>query len=80
MIKNVTSLSNYNSKNPLNQHMINLVQHMYQARDITNLNTAKTSLDLLTSKNDINKFQTRFTTVKQLTDKKTYNVDINFWV
>ena len=35
-IKHITSLSLYNSKNTLNQHMINLVQRMYKSRDITN--------------------------------------------
>ena len=60
LISNFTALSTYNSKNPLNQHMLNLVQHMYKARDITK--TAKTALYLLTSKHDINKFQTLFTT------------------
>ena len=34
-ISNMASLSTYNSKNPLNQHMISLAQHMYKARDIT---------------------------------------------
>ena len=76
IINNITSLSTYNSKNPLNQHMINLVQHMYKARDITNFKTAKTALDLLTSTNDINKFQTRFTKITQLTTKKTDKVKI----
>ena len=76
IINNITSLSTYNSKNPLNQHMINLVQHMYTARDITTFKTAKTALDLLTSKNDISKFQTLFTKIAQLTTKKTDNVKI----
>ena len=61
IINNITSLSNYSSKNPLNQHMIHLVQHMYKTRDITNFITAKTALDLLTSNNDINTFQSLFT-------------------
>ena len=63
IIHNITPLSTYNSKNPLNQHMLKLVQHMYKARDITNFETTKTALDLLTSKNDINKFQTLFTKI-----------------
>ena len=36
-----------------------------------NFKTAKTALDLLTSKNDINKFQTVFTKILKLTDEKT---------
>ena len=76
IINNITSLSTYNSKNPLNQHMINLVQHMYKARDITNFKTAKTALVLFTSSNDINKFQTLFTKKTQLTTKKTYKVKL----
>ena len=56
--------------------MIKLVQHMYKARDITNFKTAKTALDLLTSKNDINKFQTLLTKITQQTDKKTDKVKI----
>ena len=71
IINHSTSLSHYNSKNPLNHHMTQVVQHMYKSRDITNFKTAKTALDLLTSNNDINKFQTLFTTITKLTDKKT---------
>ena len=43
--------------------MIKLVQTMYKTRNITNFKTAKTALNLLTSNNDINKFQTLLTTL-----------------
>ena len=49
---------------------------MYKARDITNFKTAKMALDLLTSNNDINKFQTRFTKTTQLTTNKTDTVKL----
>ena len=49
---------------------------MYKTRDITNFKTAKTALDLLTSNNDINKFQSRFTKITQLTTKNTDKVKI----
>ena len=68
---NITSLLKYNSKNPLKQHMITLIQTMYKTRDIKNFKTAKTAMDLLTSKNDINKFQTMFTQLLKLSDEKT---------
>ena len=55
--------------------MINLVQNMYKPRDITNFKTAKTALDLLTSANDSNTCQTRFTTITQITTKKQINND-----
>ena len=42
--------------------MITLVQHMYKPRDIANFKTATAALDLLTSTNDVNKSQPRFTT------------------
>ena len=56
--------------------MINLVQRMYKARDITNYKTAKTALDLLTSKNDTNKFKTAFTTIIKLTTKKQIKLNL----
>ena len=57
--------------------MKSLVQHMCKARDITNFKTANTALELFTSQNDISKFQTRFTILTQLTDKKPDNVKLN---
>jgi hypothetical protein len=66
----ITSLSNYNSDKPLNQHMITLVQNMYKSRDITNFKTATTALDLLTSKNEFNKFKTTLANITTLIDKK----------
>jgi hypothetical protein len=70
VLLNITSLSIYNSDKPLNQHMITLVQHMYKTRDITNFKTATTALDLLTSKNDFNKFKTTLTKITKVIDKK----------
>jgi formyltetrahydrofolate synthetase len=77
VLSNITSLSNYNSNKPLNQHMITLVQNMYKNRDITNFKTAATALDLLTSKNDFNKFKTTLTKITKLIDKKTTKININ---
>ena len=71
-----TSLSTYKSKNPLNQHMIHLVQHMYKSRDMTNFKAAKTALDLLTSKKGVNKFQTRFTNITKLINKKQIKLNL----
>jgi hypothetical protein len=51
--------------------MIKLVQDMYKIRDITNFKTAITALDLLTSKNDFDKFQQVFTNIIKLTTKQT---------
>ena len=34
LLSNITSLSTYTSTNPLNQHMIKLIQTMYKSRDI----------------------------------------------
>jgi hypothetical protein len=76
VLSNITSLSNYNSNKPLNQHMITLVQNMYKNRDITNFKTAAMALDLLTSKDDFNKFKTLLTKIKNLTDKKTKTTNI----
>jgi hypothetical protein len=70
VLLNITSLSNYNSDNPLNQHMIKIIQDMYKSRDITNFKTATTALDLLTSKNDFNKFQQTFKTIITQTTNK----------
>ena len=53
---------------------------MYESRDITNFKPANTTLYLLTSKNDITKFQTRFTTITQLTIKKTYKVRLKLYI
>jgi hypothetical protein len=44
---------------------------MYKNRDITNFKTATTALDLLTSKNDFNKFKTTLTNIIKLIDEKT---------
>ena len=63
LLLHITSLSNYNSDNPLKQHLINQVQDMYTRRDITNFKTANTALNLLTSDNGFNKFQTSFNTI-----------------
>ena len=38
--------------------MINQVRDMYKLRDIANFKTTNTALNLLTSDNDFNKFQT----------------------
>jgi hypothetical protein len=70
VLLNITSLSNYNSDNPLNQHMIKIIQDMYKSRDITNFKTATTALDLLTSKNDFNKFQQTFKKIITQTTNK----------
>jgi hypothetical protein len=70
VLLNITSLSNYNSDNPLNQHMITLIQNMYKSRDITNFETATKALDLLNSKNDFNKFQQVCTNIIKLTTNK----------
>ena len=66
----ITSLSNNNSDDPLKQHMINQVQPMYKRRDITNFITANTALNLLTSYDDFNKFQTSFHTITKLIHTK----------
>ena len=47
IINNITSLSNYNSKNPLNQAMIQSVQRMYIKRKITNIKTAVIAINKL---------------------------------
>jgi hypothetical protein len=76
VLLNITSLSNYNSDKPLNQHMITLVQNMYKSRDITNFKTATTALDLLTSTNDFNKFKTTLANITKLIDKNTDKTNI----
>jgi hypothetical protein len=72
----ITSLSNYNSDKPLNQHMITLVQNMYKSRDITNFKTATKALDLLTSTNDFNKFNTTLTNITKLIDTRNNKTHI----
>ena len=57
ILSNLTLLSNHNSTNPLNQHMIKLIQTLYKSRDIKKHKTADMALNLLTSNNDFNKFQ-----------------------
>ena len=73
----MTLLPTYNSKNPLKQHMIKLVQHMYKARAITHFKTANTALDLLTSKSGTNTFQSLFTSITQFTTKNTDTFKLN---
>ena len=51
--------------------MIKLVQDMFNIRDISHFKTADMALTLLTSYNDFNKFQTLFTNITKLADKKT---------
>ena len=51
--------------------MIKVVQDMYKARDITNVKTANTALNLLTSGNDFNKFKTLYTKITQQEINKT---------
>ena len=58
--------STYNSEKPLNQHMIKQTQDMYNRRDISNFTTADMALNLLTSDNEFNKFQTLHTNITKL--------------
>jgi len=80
ILSNITSLSNYNSTKPLNQQMIKLVQILYKSRTIKNFKTADMALNLLTSNNDFNKFQTLFNkitkTINNSTEKTAFKKDI----
>ena len=58
ILLNITLLSNSNSDHPLNQHMIQLLQTMYNTRDITNFETATRALNLIAAQNDFNQFKT----------------------
>ena len=49
---------------------------MYKARDITNVKTANTALNLLTSGNGFNKFKTLYTKITQQAIKKTEKTQI----
>ena len=42
---------------------------MYKTQTVTNIETTNTFIDLLTSTNDINKFQTEYTTIIDMTSK-----------
>jgi hypothetical protein len=56
--------------------MIKLVQAMYKSRDITNCKTADKALNLLTSGSDFTKFQTLYTKLIKLANKKTETTNI----
>ena len=69
--RNVVSLDRYSSTNALNQTLMTLIKSQYENRDITNIKTAKSALDLLES-NDLSKFQRKFATmVKAIPIKQT---------
>ena len=78
VLLNITSLSNYNSDNPLKQHMINQIQDTYKLGDITNFKTANTALTLLISDNDFNKCQTSFNNITKLKNTKHEESTINY--
>ena len=76
VLSNIESLTIYNSFNPLNQTMIKLVQLMYKNRDITNFKTAKLAIESLTINEDFKKFNSIFTKITKLADKKTIKAPI----
>ena len=78
LVLNITELSLYNSDNPSTQHTIQLVQYMHTTRYITNFKTANTALDLLTSYNDFNKFQTLCNQPTQLNHTSHENATLNY--
>ncbi len=45
--QNIASLDDYNSTKALNSSLMNTVKTLYKTRDITNMRTAKSALDLL---------------------------------
>ena len=70
--QNIESLDAYNSTKALNNSLMNTVKTLYKSRDITNIRTAKSALDLLASNNksDLNKFSKNVTTIVNQTTKK----------
>ena len=68
---NYDSLSTYNTDYPLNQSLISLVQSLYKSRDIRNIKTATTTLDILTQEKNINKFNTKFASITTMMSKKS---------
>ena len=67
---NYDSLSTYNTDNPSNQALVSLVQSLYKSRDIRNIKTATTALDILTKEKDIQQFNTKFTSITKMLSKK----------
>ncbi len=47
--QNIASLDAYSSTKALNNSLMNTVKTLYKSRDITNIRTAKSALDLLAS-------------------------------
>ena len=60
--QNIASLDEYSSTNALRSSLMSTVKVLYKTRDITNIRTAKTALDLLDTNNnsDLNKFSKKF--------------------
>ena len=70
--ENIASLNVYSSSNALNNSLMDTIKGLYTTRDITNIKTAKSALDLLNSnvKTDFNKFSKKFVTISgQITNK-----------
>ena len=67
---NYDSLTIYNTTNPLNQALVELVQSLYKSRDIRNIKTATNALDILKKENNINKFKTKFVSITKLVSNK----------
>ena len=70
--QNIASLDAYSSTKALNSSLMNTVKTLYKSRDITNIRTAKSALDLLASNNksDLNKCSKKFSTIMSQTAKK----------
>ena len=78
MKHNIASLDAYSSSNALNNSLMNTVKKVYTSRDITNIKTATSALDLLNSntKTDFNKFSKKFTTIMNQTTTNTITKQI----
>ena len=71
--QNIASLDEYSSTKALNSSLMNTVKTLYKTRDITNIRTAKSALDLLASNNKsyLNKISKKLPTIMNQTTKKT---------
>ena len=76
--QNIESLNEYSSTNALKNSLMNTVKLLYKNRDITNIKTATSAINLLNTNNksDLNKFSKKFSTIMKQSEKKTEKTQV----